>query len=221
MATVETAKDRRRLARQAGFGSTSLPSVAAGTLVALGLVALVMVTFGAGGSRWGLNTDGINTQEWRTSGAGGVAGAAGTIFIAFLFGGYTAGRMSRRFGIWHGLLVFVLAALVVAAVAAIAHWGDDATLSDSAWSDIGIGVIVSAAVALVGAVIGGIRGEQWHGRLVNAAVQRQEAKHRPQHLLGTDPTTTTVDLAAAEGEGELSVEEERERSRTGRSDVGL
>lgn len=229
MATLETARDRRTLAKEAGYGTTSFLSVLAGMLVALGAVALVMAALGAVGSQLGLDVDGISTSEWRTAGITGAAVAAGVLFLAFLFGGYTAGRMSRRAGTRHGLLVFLLTAVVVAAVAGLAAWLGDTSevttaLDDNGvprdadtWSDIGIGAAVAAGMAmLLGSVLGGARGDRWHGRLVTAATERRaevrrERGERP--ALGDDPTT--IDLRdRADEPRELSVEEERERART-------
>jgi len=224
------------LAKEAGYGTTSFPSVLAGMLVALGAVALVMAALGAVGSQLGLDTEGISTSDWRTAGIAGAAVAAGVLFLAFFFGGYTAGRMSRRAGTKHGLLVFLLTAVVVAAVAGLAAWLGDTSEVTSAlddtgvpqdantWSDIGVGAAVAAGVAmLLGSVLGGASGDRWHGRLVTAATERRaevqrERSERPR--LGDDPTTT-IDLRDRDDERqdgvddrELSLEEERERSRT-------
>jgi putative membrane protein (TIGR04086 family) len=40
-------------------------------------------------------------------------------FVAYLFGGYVAGRMARRAGLVNGLAVFVLALVVVVVAGAI------------------------------------------------------------------------------------------------------
>lgn len=234
MATLETARDRRTLAKEAGYGTTSFLSVLAGMLVALGAVALVMAALGAVGSQLGLDVDGISTSDWRTAGIAGAAVAAGVLFLAFFFGGYTAGRMSRRAGTKHGLLVFLLTAIVVAAVAGLAAWLGDTSEVTSAlddngvprdantWSDIGIGAAIAAGVAmLLGSVLGGSRGDRWHGRLVTAATERRaevqrERSERPR--LGEDPTTIDVrdrdDGGVDDDDRELSLEEERERART-------
>ena len=236
MATVETAKDRRMLAREAGYRTTSFPSVLAGTLVAFGAVALALAVAGAVGSQLGLRTDGISTHEYRQAGMAGAAIAAVVLFASLLLGGYTAGRMSRRAGARHGVAVFVLGAAIVALIVGIAAWlGDPSSLRDNlnsngvpvdanTWSDIGLGAAIAAVAAmLLGSVLGGIRGDRWHGRLVSAADEhrREElaSKPRPKHLLGEDPTTAsitrTIDLRDrwTTADEELSVEEERERSR--------
>lgn len=237
MATLETARDRRTLATEAGYGTTSFVSVLAGMLVALGAVALVMAALGAVGSQLGLDTDGISSSEWRSAGIAGAAIAAGVVFLAFLFGGYTAGRMSRRSGTKHGLLVFVLTLVVLAFVAGLAAWLGDTSEVTSAlddngvpvdgdtWSDVGIGAAVAAGVAmLLGSLLGGMQGDRWHGRLVTAATERRAETQRERDErpgLGDDPTTS-VDVRDrdadgdhdARGDRELSVEEERERART-------
>jgi hypothetical protein len=240
MATVETAKDRLKLAHEAGYRTTSFASVLAGTLVAFGAVALVMAVTGAVGSQLGLRTDGISTHDWRNAGTAGAAIAAVVLFAAFLFGGYTAGRMSRRAGARHGMSVFVLSAVIVGLVIGLAAWlGDPSSVRDhlssngvpvdtNTWSDIGFGAAIAGLVAmLLGAVLGGIRGDRWHGHLLRAADERRReevaARPRPARTLGDDPTTSVDvrDHATANGDGdgdgdgdeELSVEEERERAR--------
>jgi hypothetical protein len=240
MASVESGRDRRRLARDAGYGSTSFPSILAGTLVAFGTVAVALAVAGAVGNQVGLTTDGISTREWRNAGIAAVAAATVVLFVAFFFGGYTAGRMGRRAGLRNGLGVFVLAALVIAVVAGLASWLGDPTsvrqnladngvpINANTWSDIGVGAAIAWGVAmLLGSILGGIKGERWHGRLVTAAtegrLQRTKADEKPlpKHLLGGDPTTIDVRDEQTVLDGEPSVEEERERQRSGRSDVGL
>ncbi|MCU1373267.1 MAG: hypothetical protein JWO68_553 [Actinomycetia bacterium] len=240
MATVESGRDRRRLARDAGYGSTSLPSILAGTLVAFGTVAVVLAVAGAVGAKVGLTTDGISTHEWRRAGIAGAAIATVVVFLAFFFGGYTAGRMGRRAGLRNGLGVFVLAALVIAVVAGLTAWlGDTSSvrqnLADNGvptgantWSDIGIGAAIAAGVAmLIGSILGGIKGERWHGRFVTAATEgrlertKADVRPAPKHRLGDDPTTVDLRDEQTALDGEPSIEDERERARTGRSDVGL
>ena len=135
----------------------------------------------------------------------------------------------------NGLGVFVLAAAVIAIVAGLAAWLGDPTsvrqsLSDNGvptgantWSDIGIGAAIAAGVAmLLGSLLGGIKGERWHGRLVTAAVEKREERTRveeeprPRHALGQDETN--IDLRDRTLDDEPSLEEERENQRVGRAD---
>ena len=229
MPKAETARSRRQLVEEAGWRRTSPLSVLAGTLVAFGAVTLIAAAAGAAGSALGLDTNGISTHEWRQSGI--VAAAIGTLvlFGAFFFGGYTSGRMSRRAGGRHGILVFLLSAVLVGAIALIAwavrgsvHVDLASNLRDngvptnrSTWGDIGLGAGIAGAVAmLLGSVLGGIRGDRWHGRLAAAVVERRDAAvDRTERIdgIGSAERTEEIDLR---DRTELSIEEEREQTRT-------
>lgn len=247
MAHVETARTRRRYVEEAGWNTTSGVSVLAGTLVAFGAVTLIAAGAGAAGSALGLDTEGISTSEWRQAGIAGAVVGALVLFGSFFFGGYTAGRMSRRAGARHGILVFVLSIVLMGAVAAIAYGlGDPDSVNDTlrdngvpttadTWSDIGIGAAIAAGAAmLLGSILGGIRGDRWHGRLATAVVEHREAEHeaevertrmqedvvvgdtvadRPERVIDG---TETIDLNDEERTSisDLSVEEERERTRS-------
>lgn len=225
----------------AGWSTTSGISVVAGTFVAFGAVALIAAAAGALGSTLGIDTDGISTDEWRQAGIAGAAVAALVLFASFFFGGYTAGRMSRRAGARHGVLVFLLSVVLMAGIG-VAAWGasdtpttDDVTESiddtgvptdSDTWSDIGIGAGIAAIAAmLLGSIAGGIRGDRWHGRLAEAVatgrtthVDDDDIDDRDDHV-DTDrfDRTRTIDIRddADARDRQLSVEEERER--TGRS----
>lgn len=236
MAQVETARARRQLVEEAGWRTTSGFSVLAGTLVAFGAVTLIAAAAGAAGSALGLDTDGISTEEWRQAGIAGAAIGALVVFGAFFFGGYTAGRMSRRAGARHGALVFLLSILIVGVVALLA-WamsGDLNVASDlrdngvptdeNTWGDIGIGASIAGLVAmLLGSIVGGIRGDRWHGRLATAVVEHREMEHeaaradelertqREEAVVGDTAADRTPDVDLTESDRtQLSVEEERE-----------
>ena len=105
------------------------------------------------------------------------------LLVAYLFGGYVAGRMARRAGLVNGLAVFVLAVVLVAVVAAIAASQADADTvqanlrnlgiptTGTEWGKIGsLAGIGSLAAMLVGALVGGVLGERWHTKLTRRAV---------------------------------------------------
>jgi len=234
MRTVESARSRRQLVEAAGWRRTSPPSVLAGTLVAFGAVTLVAAAAGAAGSALGLHTNGISTHEWRQDGIAAAVVGVVVLFASFWFGGYTAGRMSRRAGARHGVLVFLLSVLLIGAIALVAwavrgsvHVDVAANLRDngvpttrSTWSDIGLGAAIAGGLAmLLGSIAGGIRGDRWHGRLASAAVERREAAAaeartddtvvRDGEVARTD-RTETIDLR---DDQPLSIEEEREQTR--------
>lgn len=221
MAHVETARTRRRYVEEAGWSTTSGVSVLAGTLVAFGAVTLVAAGAGAAGSALGLDTEGISTSEWRQAGIAGAVVGALVVFASFFFGGYTAGRMSRRAGARHGLLVAVLSLVLIGGIAAIA-WalGDPDSLNDTlrdngvpttgdTWSDIGIGAAIAAAAAmLLGSILGGIRGDRWHGRLATAVIEHREAERERDTLVG-DHDEPVVERRMVDGTEQIDLTDDR------------
>jgi hypothetical protein len=109
--------------------------------------------------------------------------------VAYLFGGYVAGRMARRAGLLNGLAVFLLAVVLVAVVGAVAASQTDTEAIGSNLGSLGIPTtgtewgkagtvagIGSLAAMLVGALLGGVLGERWHSKLTRRAVS---GKYRP------------------------------------------
>lgn len=178
--TVETARNRRRVAADAGYGATSFAAVLAGTLVAFGALVVVLAAVGAVGGQLGLRTSGLSTDRWRQLGVGGAAATVAVLFGSFWFGGYTAGRMGRRNGARHGLLVALLALLALGLVALLsATLGDPGALADEldvptgaeTWGDIGVIAAAAGLLAMIlGSVVGGSQGDRWHGKLMTAAI---------------------------------------------------
>jgi hypothetical protein len=178
----ESPRDRAALAREAGLGRLSLPSVLAGVLVAYGAFAVLAALVGAAAAAIGLTTD-LAGNDWATLGVGSAIAVAILLLVAYLFGGYVAGRMARRAGLVNGLAVFVLAVVLVAVVAAIAASQADADTvqanlrslgiptTGTEWGKIGsLAGIGSLAAMLVGALVGGVLGERWHTKLTRRAV---------------------------------------------------
>jgi hypothetical protein len=195
--SYETPQDRASLAREAGRGRLSFPSILAGVLVAYGAFAILAALAATVAAAIGLNTD-LNRNDWATLGLGSAIALAVVLLLAYLFGGYVAGRMARRAGLLNGLAVFLLAVVLVAAVGAIAASQADAEAirgnlrslgiptTGTEWGNIGtLAGIASLAAMLVGALLGGILGERWHSKLTRRAVS---GKYRPS-------TTTNPDQA--------------------------
>jgi MFS family permease len=133
----ESPRDHKRLARQAGLGRLSFISVLAGVLVAYGAFALLAALVGAVAAAIGLTTD-LAGNDWATLGVGSAIAVAILLLVAYLFGGYVAGRMARRAGLVNGLAVFVLAVVLVAVVAAIAASQADADTVQANLRSLGI-----------------------------------------------------------------------------------
>jgi hypothetical protein len=223
----ETARERRELAQDAGFGGFSVTSVLAGVLVAYGAFAILAGLAAAALDAFGDNTD--LTGNWETLGTTGGIIVAGLLFFAYLFGGYVAGRMARRNGIAHGAGVLVLGIVVVAAVAALARSSADPdaiasnlrslgipTTADE-WGQAGTVAGIASLIAVVlGSLLGGALGERWHARLFARAVDpnvgAQAAAARQ-----AEQARTEANLALARSEGRVrahELERDRDRERT-------
>jgi hypothetical protein len=159
----------------------SFISAAAGVLSAYGLFALLAGL--AAGVLAAANADIDLSSNWRQLGMAGGLVAAGLLFLAYLFGGYVAGRMARRAGALHGVIVFVLGVVVVAVAAFLARQlgGTDVATSNlrglgvpttgAEWGDVAtVAGIASLAAMLLGALAGGVLGERWHAKLVSRAL---------------------------------------------------
>jgi hypothetical protein len=197
---VETPRDRIALAEDAGVGPVSIASVFAGTLVAFGAAVLLLALAAAIAGGAGVNVD-IQSNNWRDAGVAGGAILAGVLLLSYLFGGYSAGRMARRRGLLHGVLVFVTSLVAVGVATVVARLLTDADAdtilrnlrsvgvptTGSEWRDVvtvaGIG---SLAAMLVGSVVGGRVGERWHTRLMRRALGREGAIRREAAVAHTD-----------------------------------
>jgi len=175
---VENRRDRLDFVRDAGWRKISGLSVVAGLLTAFGAFALVLAVAASVLHALGIDSSELNDNEWRDLGTGAGAVVVAVLFGAYLFGGYVAGRMARRAGSIHGLLVFGAGIVVLAAVAGIAHAQDGtqalvdrldalgAPTSGDAWAEVGSVVgLAGVLAALVGGTLGGAAGERWHQRL--------------------------------------------------------
>jgi hypothetical protein len=201
---VEGPRDRIALSQDAGVGAVSAASAFAGTLVAFGATVLLLALAAAVASGAGLDVD-LQSNNWRDAGVAGGAILAGVLFVSYLFAGYSAGRMARRRGVLHGVLVFVTSLVAIGAATVIARMLTDADAdtilrnlrsvgvptSGSEWRDVvtvaGIG---SLAAMLVGSVLGGAWGERWHSRLMARAldpdVGREGALRREAAVIHDD-----------------------------------
>lgn len=230
----ETARERRELARDAGFGGFSVTSVLAGVLVAYGAFAILAGLAAAALDAFGDDTD--LTTNWETLGTTGGIIVAGLLFLAYLFGGYVAGRMARRNGVAHGAGVLLLGIVVVAAVAALARSSADPdaiasnlrslgipTTADE-WGQAGTVAGIASLIAVVlGSLLGGALGERWHARLFARAVDpnvgAQAAAARQ-----AEQARTEANLALARSEGRVrahELERDRDRGRTAAQERAL
>lgn len=167
-------------AREAGFGRLSFISVLAGTMCAYGAFAVIAAAVGAVLKEVDVDTD-FESNNWTGSGAVASLASALVLLLAYLFGGYVAGRMARRAAILHGVAVFVLSLVLGAVIGAVAGLseGDEITenlrsigvpTTNDQISNVAIvGALVSLLAILVGAVLGALLGERWHTKLARRA----------------------------------------------------
>ena len=208
---LETARDRRSLATEAGLSRFSFASVLAGVLVAYGAFGLVFGLVAGLAKATGYETD-LSTIDWDRYGAGAGFITGLVLFLSYLFGGYVAGRMARRSGVAHGVAVFVLGIVLAALVGALVGAASDTdairanlrnlgvpTTADE-WSSVAtIAGLVALAAMLIGAVLGGSLGDRWHGKLVRRAL---------------DPDVGPAAEARRRAEGEAAAGEERRAAAT-------
>ncbi len=182
---VDAADDGDRTgldAARSRYGGLDVPASLAGMLVGL---AMLLLLAGLASAAFGVlafnteTTDLAGNVEELTLGALIAAGVV--IFLAFLIGGWSAGRMSRYNGALNGFMVavwFVILMVILAILGVVA--GDTYNLFDNMrvaeaslpnWfstDDVTTGAIVSslafAVVMIVGAILGGIWGTRLHRR---------------------------------------------------------
>jgi hypothetical protein len=172
-------------AQHARFGGIKWGAAFFGWLSANGLAVLLVALLSAAGVGLGL-AQGLDSVDEAAEQAGtvGLAGAIGllvVLFLAYLAGGYVAGRMARFDGARQGLAVWLIGLLVVVglALAGTALGAQYNVLQQLNLPRIPIdegtattaGVITLAAIlvaTLVGAVLGGTLGTRYHRKVDRA-----------------------------------------------------
>jgi hypothetical protein len=167
------------------FGGMKFGATFFGWLAAAGagvLLTALLASLGAGiGLSASLNPDQV-TGNAGTMGLISALVLLAVIFVAYFCGGYVAGRMARFNGVKQGIGVWlwaIIAAVVVAVLAAITgnqldasrylDGGPQIPVSREALTATGILTALAVlAVALVGAVLGGLSGMRFHRRVDRA-----------------------------------------------------
>ena len=192
--TTRPVDDRSR------FGGVDWPATIAGCLSAIGVLVLLGGLLAAAGSFGYQTTEGTSSgTEEITDGVaiGGVAAGMFTLLVAFLVGGWVAGRVARYDGGRNGLLSALWFVLVAAGLAALGTWAGDRynvfeDIDLPNWfsnEDATTTAIVSAAVGilvcLVAGWLGGKLGERYHRRADAAVVDATEIDVR-EHVVEHD-----------------------------------
>ncbi|RBY75161.1 hypothetical protein DQ239_17640 [Blastococcus sp. TF02-09] len=172
-------------AQRATFGGIRWGAAFFGWLSANGLAVLLISLLGAAGVVLGL-AQGMDSadeaaEQAETIGLGGAIAVLVVLFLAYLAGGYVAGRMARFDGVRQGIAVWVIGlvvVLVLAAVGAIAGAQYNVLQElDLPRIPIDEGTATSGAVVtlvaillatLLGAMLGGKLGDRFHRKVDRA-----------------------------------------------------
>jgi membrane protease YdiL (CAAX protease family) len=173
----------RRERQKDEFGGFSWLSTLAGWLSAAGLTAILTGILSAAGAALALNQVGskVSGSEADTIGIAGGIALLVALAIAYLFGGYVAGRMARFDGARQGVGVWLWGILIALVVAALALIGgskynvldalnlprlpvDSGTLTTGGL----VALAASLVVTLGAAILGGKTGERFHKKVDRA-----------------------------------------------------
>ncbi|PPB48777.1 hypothetical protein C4K88_13770 [Arthrobacter pityocampae] len=168
------------------FGGMKFGSAFFGWLTATGMFVLLSALVGGVAALFGIGSN-LSVTDL-TSGAGEAQSAAITtavvlavmLLLAYYTGGYVAGRMARFSGAKQGIAVWlwaVVVTLVLAIIGLIA--GNQANVSERiqglglpSLQDVTgpglLALLAAAAIALVGAILGGLAGMRYHRRIDRA-----------------------------------------------------
>lgn len=167
------------------FGGVNIGAAFAGWLVAIALTVLLTSIVGAVASAVGENTNFTQSDAERDAGTIGIAAAITLIVVmalAYFFGGYVAGRMSRFDGVRQGMAVWVIGLLVtIVAVVLGVVFGNEYNVFDrvdlpripiptdaATWGGVIAGAVL-LVVTLLAALAGGKAGHSYHNRVDRAA----------------------------------------------------
>ena len=192
--TTEGASVTRGAARDAvtaqhdRFGGIKWGAAFFGWLSANGLAVILLAILSAAGVAFGLSQ--VSTADQAAQQATAAADTIGitggiallvVLFLAYLAGGYVAGRMARFDGLRQGIAVWVIGLLVVIALAVLgavlgAQYNvlsqlnlPSIPVSGDTLTTAGIiAGIAALLVTLLGAIVGGKLGERYHRKIDRA-----------------------------------------------------
>ncbi|MDQ4046270.1 MAG: TIGR04086 family membrane protein [Actinomycetota bacterium] len=184
LASRETAIAREKEA----FGGVKVGSAFFGWLAATGMAVLLTALVAAAGTAVGLATNPDVNSALGQAAANETVGLVGIIvllvilFVSYYSGGYVAGRMARFNGAKQGMMVWIwalIAAVIIAVLGMIAGEQFNILAQLNSFPRIPvnegqltttsiIAAVVVAAVALVGAVVGGMAGMRFHRKVDRA-----------------------------------------------------
>lgn len=163
-------------------GGVSLGSVLTGVVVALGALVLISAILVGVLTHFGYSQSDLTAGKIVNAGVGAGIGLVIAQLLAYLWGGYTAGRMARGAGVINGFLVPLFAILIAIVVGAIVNALGDINLNlpfssnNTQLVDYATGFGIAALVAMfLGGILGGAMGQRWHTKLERGVLEREEA----------------------------------------------
>jgi hypothetical protein len=160
-------------------GGFSFGAILTGVVVALG--AMLLLTALIGGIVAAAGVDGGTTgDEVVQLGWGAAIGLIVATFLAYLWGGYTSGRMARGVGWLNGLMVPIAAIIIAVLIGLLVRWMGADTGVDVPYGanrvpvgfdvdqfrNIGLVAGIGSLIAMfLGAIFGGTLGARWHDKL--------------------------------------------------------
>ena len=180
-------------------GGVTGGSVFTGVVVAFGAMFLLSALIGGILVALGLLDTTVTPGDAVNAGIG--AGIALVIaqFLAYLWGGYTAGRMGRGSGLANGLLVPVVAIIVGLAIGGVVtSLGVTVNLNlplsvnrlpieSDYLVNWGIGIGIASLIAMfLGGIVGGAAGVRWHSKL-----EHDSYEEYVEEAAAEAPATTT------------------------------
>ena len=215
----------------AARGGVSIAAILTGALVAFGAFFLLSSIVGAVLSNTGVDAEELASGDAVDAGIAGGIALLVALFLSFMWGGYTAGRMGRGSGFLNGLLV-PIGTIVLAVIVGGITWALGASEEfnvanptqqlqvDGDYTSIEYGIGLAAitlGVMFLASILGGILGSRWHTKL------ERRVEHERHEQLVEDRRTRAheVDVRErhehAEREHEVAAARAREAAATERA----
>jgi hypothetical protein len=209
-------------------GGISAGAILTGVVVAFGAMFLLSVLITGVLVALGIADANVTQGDVVDAGIGVAIGLVVAQLLAYMWGGYTAGRMARGSGVANGLLVALVAIIVAVCIAAIATavgtntnvdlpfrvnlpFSPQDVANDADTQTLGLGMLLAALTAMfLGGAIGGALGSRWHTKLerdyydetVDGPIDLRERDAVP---VGTAaPATTTTNTGRITGKGPVA-----------------
>jgi MFS family permease len=169
------------------FGGIDFPASLVGMLTALAMLVLLGGLVGAAVDAIGYQT-GLDRENVEDISVGSFIGGLVVLFVAYLVGGWAAGRIARYDGVRNGLMTGIWTIILAAILAGLGVWlGDEydvfANVDLPQWFNedaVTTAAVVSGAIAIVtmlfGGLLGGLWGTRYHRRADETLLDARELR---------------------------------------------